>query len=195
MTPTDPINDRTMDMAENASRRGAVDMGVILMVVALAVIAGFIFWLSGQAASERAMEIREDSLAQAAKDSADAAMANAGTLLTPTELRGDLSARVGEKVRLPNMEVVSRLGRQGFWIDPNSPFLISLSSELLADSTAVTPGGTVSLSGTLRAMNDSTSAAWLASGTVSQGDQIAASTVANFIEATRVEMTRASGGN
>ena len=41
-------------MPDIASRRGAVDMGTVLMVVAFAVIGGFLYWLSGQAAAERA---------------------------------------------------------------------------------------------------------------------------------------------
>ncbi len=38
-------------MTEKASRRGAVDLGVILMVVSFAVIAYFLYWLNGQAAN------------------------------------------------------------------------------------------------------------------------------------------------
>ena len=183
-------------MAENASRRGAVDMGVILMVVALAVIAGFIYWLSGQAASERASEIREDSIAQAQKDSANAAIAASGTLVTMAQLRGDVSALVDQEVRVENVEVASALGHQGFWLDPSSPFLVSLSDALIADSTTVASGQMVTVTGTLKAMNDSTAGAWFAAGRISQGDQLAASFSTNFIEATRVDVTgRAPAGN
>ena len=45
---------RTIDMPQNASRRGAADMGMILMVAAFAIIGGFMFWLNGQATAERA---------------------------------------------------------------------------------------------------------------------------------------------
>ena len=48
-------------MADNASRRGAVDMGTPLMILAFAVIGGFLYWLNGQAAAERALDIVEDT--------------------------------------------------------------------------------------------------------------------------------------
>jgi hypothetical protein len=51
-------------MTELASRRGAVDMGTVLMIAAFAVIGGFIYWLSGQAAAERAVDVVEDHVAR-----------------------------------------------------------------------------------------------------------------------------------
>ena len=41
-------------MPDNASRRGAADLGMPLMIVAFLVIGGFMWWLSGQAEAERA---------------------------------------------------------------------------------------------------------------------------------------------
>ena len=46
-------------MAEKASRRGAVNLGTILMILAFGVIGGFMVWLSDQAAAERALVIVE----------------------------------------------------------------------------------------------------------------------------------------
>ena len=48
-------------MADNTSRRGAADPGTALMIVTFAVFAGFLAWLSGQAANERALQIVEDT--------------------------------------------------------------------------------------------------------------------------------------
>ena len=58
-------------MTEKRSRRGAVELGTVLMVVAFAIIAGFIYWLSGQAANERAMEIVEDTTTEVVDNSAN----------------------------------------------------------------------------------------------------------------------------
>jgi hypothetical protein len=183
-----------MDMADKASRRGAVDLGVILMVVALAVIAGFIYWLSGQAANERALEIKEDSTAMA--DTVDTSPSGAKAIVA-ADIQTDATPLLGQLVRIADIRVASTLGRQGFWLDlPSSPFLVSFTPALVADSTRVTPQSTVSVTGTVRAMNDSTAAAWVAAGTISEGDQLVASFATAYIEATRIEVsTRAPAGN
>jgi len=183
-------------MAENASRRGAVDMGMIMMLLAFAVIAGFVFWLRSQAASERAMEIREDSI-QAAQDSADMASGPAARTITPADIQTNPEGMVGETVRIADVKVNSRLGQKGFWLDLDSgPFLVALSDSLVADSISVPVESTVAVTGTMRAMNDSTAAAWHDGGTISEGDQLAASFASNYIEASRVQVTQtAPSGN
>ena len=45
------------EMSDNVSRRGAADMGMLLMILAFAVIGGFMFWLNGQAAAERQAQL------------------------------------------------------------------------------------------------------------------------------------------
>ena len=55
-----PSKDRKKEMPDNASRRGAVDMGMPLMILAFIVMGGFIYWLSGQADAERASRVVEE---------------------------------------------------------------------------------------------------------------------------------------
>jgi hypothetical protein len=89
------------------------------------------------------------------------------------------------------MKVASKLGHQGFWLDlPSSPFLVSLSDSLLADSVDVPTESTVSVTGTMREMNDSTAKAWLDAGRISEGDQLAASFASDYIEASNVEVKK-----
>ena len=53
-------------MADNASRRGATNLGTPLMILAFATIAGFMYWLNGQASYEMAArEAYADSVAAA----------------------------------------------------------------------------------------------------------------------------------
>ncbi|SVA66701.1 uncharacterized protein METZ01_LOCUS119555, partial [marine metagenome] len=47
-------NYRKTEMVEQASRRGAVDLSVIMMILAFAVGGFFMYWLNGQAALELA---------------------------------------------------------------------------------------------------------------------------------------------
>jgi hypothetical protein len=181
-----------MDMAEKASRRGAVDLGVILMVLSFAVIGYFLYWLNGQAAIERAATavVEEDTPDAMADDPYAGATAVAAVDLVTGAGAG---AYAGQTVRVEPTAVASLLGRQGFWLDaPQSPFLVALSQQMLADSVTVTPGSRVTVTGTVLAMTDSVAASWLEAGRIGEGDQLAASFATHFIEALQI---RPAGGN
>ena len=181
-------------MAEKSSRRGAVDLGVILMVLSFVVIGYFLYWLQGQAAAERAAAtVVEDTTDAMPDDDADsgATRVAAADLVTGA----GAGAFEGQLVRVEPTPVASALGRQGFWLDaPQSPFLVSYSPELLADSVVAAPGSTVTVTGTVTAMTDSIAASWLEAGRIGEGDQLAASFASYFIEAQRIQ-TGARGGN
>ena len=181
-------------MAEKSSRRGAVDMGVVLMVLSFVVIGFFLYWLQGQAAIERATAtVVEDTAAVMPGDDDD----SGATAVAAAELvTGDgAGAYEGQVVRVEPTQVASALGQQGFWLDaPQSPFLVSYSPELLADSVVAAPGSTVTVTGTVLAMNDSIAASWLEAGRIGEGDQLAASFASYFIEAQRIQ-TAPRGGN
>ena len=181
-------------MAEKSSRRGAVDMGVVLMVLSFVVIGFFLYWLQGQVEFELAQTpVVEDATGDAPDDDADgdATAVAAADLVTGA----GASAYVGQVVRVAPTPVASALGRQGFWLDaPQSPFLVSYSPELLADSVVAAPGSTVTVTGTVIAMTDSIAASWQQAGRIGEGDQLAASFATHFIEAQRIQ-TGARGGN
>jgi cbb3-type cytochrome oxidase subunit 3 len=183
-----------MDMAEKSSRRGAVDLGVILMVLSFVVIGYFLYWLQGQAAVERAAATVTEDVAETPDDP------NSGVTRVPA---GDLvtgegaSTYAGQVVRVEPIQVAGLLGRQGFWLDvPQSPFLVSYSSALLADSVTVTPGSRVTVTGTVTAMSDSIAASWFEAGRIGEGDQLAASFASYFIEAQQIQTAPGGrGGN
>jgi hypothetical protein len=181
-----------MDMAEKASRRGAVDLGMILMVLSFAVIGYFLFWLQGQAAIERAATAVVEDTTDIEPD--DPAMAGATSIVAADVMTG-AGAFEGQLVRMEPTEVASALGQAGFWLDlPSGPFLIAYSPELLADSVTATPGSRVTVTGTVVAMSDSVAASWFEAGRVGEGDQLAASFATHFIEALRIQ-TATGGGN
>jgi hypothetical protein len=180
-------------MVDNASRRGAVDLGVILMVAAFAVIGGFLLWLRGQSQAELALRIVEDTVSVA--DPIDTSPDGA-TIVTPADLQAGAGAYQGQLVRIARIAVASNLGRQGFWLDlPSGPLLVSLSASMIADETAVTAGSAVTVTGTVIAMSDSVSASWFQAGRIGEGDQLAASFASHFIEATRIETAGGGGGS
>ena len=177
-------------MADNASRRGAVDMGTILMVAAFAVIGGFMYWLSGQAAAERELAIVEDTVP---------VEEDFGGILTVTgeDIQMDATPYEGQEIRLENFEVQSALGTQGFWLGmPNgNPFLVSMSAEVMAEGIAVAQGNTASVVGTVYAMNDSTLTAWTEAATISEGDRIVAEFASHYLEAVNVAVAGGGSGN
>lgn len=182
-------------MVEKSSRRGAVDLGVILMVLSFVVIGYFLYWLQGQAAIERAAAtVMEDTTETAPDDPfASATRVTGGDLVTGA----GAGAFEGQVVRVEPTEVASLLGQQGFWLDVSqSPFLVSYGPTLLADSVTATPGSTVTVTGTVMAMSDSIAASWLEAGRIGEGDQLAASFAAHFIEAAQIQTAPGgSGGN
>ena len=179
-------------MAEKASRRGAVDLGVILMVLSFAVIGYFLFWLNGQAAIERAATAVVEDTTDIEPD--DPATAGATSIVAADVMTG-AGAFEGQLVRMEPTEVASAIGRAGFWLDlPSGPFLVAYSPELLADSVTAAPGSTVTVVGTVVAMSDSVAASWFEAGRIGEGDQLAASFATHFIEAQRIQVAT-GGGN
>jgi hypothetical protein len=181
-----------MDMAEKASRRGAVDLGMILMVLSFAVIGYFLFWLQGQAAIERAATAVVEDTTDIEPD--DPAMAGATSIVAADVMTG-AGAFEGQLVRMEPRPVVSPLGRAGFWLElPQSNFLVAYSPQMLADSVTVTQGSTVTVTGNVIAMTDSIAAAWFEAGRIGEGEQIAASFATHFIEAQQIRPAP-GGGN
>ena len=183
-------------MVERSSRRGAVDLGVVLMVLSFVVIGYFLYWLQGQAAVERAAAtVMEDTTEEVdANDPfASATRVTGGELVTGA----GAGAFEGQVVRVEPTQVASLLGQQGFWLDvAQSPFLVAYGPTLLADSVTASPGSTVTVTGTVRAMSDSVATAWLETGRIGQGDQLAASFASHFIEAEQIQTAPGrSGGN
>lgn len=168
-------------MPKNGSRRGATNLGTPLMIVAFVVIGGFLYWLSTQAAAERA----EQEIAEApAEDTMPAVQT-----VPVGDIEMDAMSYVGQEIRIANTEVASTLGSQGFWLEAPSgnPFLVSMGPEVQAAGVSVTPGNPVNVTGTLHAMSDSVLTAWVEDGSIAEGDRIVAEFATHYVEATEVE--------
>jgi hypothetical protein len=180
-------------MGNKASRRGAANLGVPLMIVAFLAMLGFLYWLNVQAQKEEAA--KQAAIAeQQAEDQADD---DAGVeRISGTSLQGDISGFVGATIRVDSLSVASGLGSQGFWLElPNkNPFLVSMSEAVKADGTTVSPGQQVSVVGTVHEMSDSVLDAWSNSGAIGEGDRLAAEFATHYIEATRVRTLKGSSG-
>jgi hypothetical protein len=176
-------------MVDNASRRGAANLGMPLMIVAFIVIGGFLYWLNMQAADERAAEISEASV-----EEPQGAMG--GTLVAAADLQMDPTPFEGQEVRLEGLAVASGLGTQGFWLElPNrNPFLVSMSEAVKAEGLTVIPGQVTQVVGTIHAMSDSVLNAWSTAGSIGEGDRLAAEFATHYLEATTVRVSEGDGG-
>lgn len=172
-------------MPHHASRRGAADMGTILMIVAFAVIGGFMFWLNGEAAEERALrEVVEEEMPEE-----PVGPTVAEVMLGDIENGFNADDHVGETIRTPRMEVASLLGTQGFWLNtPSGPFLVSWSPELLAEGVTVSQGDQVVVTGEMRTVDLSAIEAWAAQGSISENDRIVAEFATHLVRAETVEV-------
>jgi len=178
-------------MVDNASRRGAVDLGLPLMVMAFVVIGGFMYWLMGQSRLQDELRLLEEEAAEVAEE--DFGTAN---MISAVDLQTDATQFEGQNVRIAGLNAVSMLGTQGFWLGlPNgNPFLVSMSEQVMAEGIVVVVGQPASVVGTLLVRTDSAVAAWAAAGTVSEGDQLVAEFATHYLEADRI-VVAGGGGN
>jgi hypothetical protein len=165
----DENHDRTMDMTESASRRGAVELGTVLMIAAFVVFGGFLYWLSGQAAAERELAIVEDTTSAVVEDDGAVPVTAADIMLDATPYEGQL-------VRLAPQLVASAVGQQGFMIElPAGPFLVSLSDELRARNLNIVPQqSTVRITGRITAMTPEIAAGWQEAGRLTENERLVA---------------------
>lgn len=175
-------------MPENGSRRGAVELGTILMVVAFAVIGGFMYWLNGEAAIERALKLVEEVEVVEEENTTATEVVSDALRLGGAEFEG-------QEIRLSSFIVASVLGSQGFWLDipGGSPFLVSMSADVLAEGLSVSGGIMATVIGTVNPMNDSTLSAWEATGTITDNDRLVAEFATHFIEATDIRVSVGGG--
>jgi hypothetical protein len=174
-------------MGDKASRSGAANLGMPLMIVAFLAIFGFLYWLNlqGQALeAEKQAAIREAA-------AADSAESDLGAIsIEASQIQMDASPYEGQMVRLDSLPVASGLGSQGFWLEmPNkNPFLVSLSDAVKADSVKVSSGEVVTVIGTIRVMSDSVLNAWSTVGSIGEGDRLAAEFATHYLDAARVRV-------
>ena len=185
-------------MPDNATRRGAADMGMPLMILAFIVIGGFMWWLKGQSDAEmesRRLAEAELLAEQARQDSLDALAAASTDINALIQPGVDMAEFEGQMIRGMGYEVASQLGSQGFWVNTEygNPFLIILTDELRAAGVSVSQGAVVDLTGELHPMEASRLDEWIAAGTITASDRVIAEFATHYVQADDVTVT--GGGN
>ncbi len=101
-------------------------------------------------------------------------------------------AQAGMVIRLDRLGVQSLIGAEAFFVGvPNltSPYLVKMTSGVVANGGVVENGATVSLTGMVHVRTDSVVDAWVASGGIAEGDRILAEFAESFFEASEVNVT------
>ena len=177
-------------MPDNASRRGAVDLGMPLMILAFLVIVGFMYWLNVQAQADRASRVIEEEPVE------ETSSESFGVELGETIAIGtDTDAFVGETIQGIGYEVASLLGTEGFWVNTaaGNPFLVAWSEELRASGMTVAQGDIVDVVGEMLRMEISYLDEWEAEGGITANDRIIAEFATHFVMAQSVEVTGHAG--
>ena len=96
------------------------------------------------------------------------------------QLQAGAEALRGQMVRVNGIRVLSIVGTNSFWMElPNkNPFLVRTM-----DATTVEPDQRVDIVGTVVAVSESLVADWVASGSISETDQLTVEFATDFIEA------------
>lgn len=177
-------------MRDNSSRRGAADLGTPLMIVAFLVMGGFLVWLYQQSEAEEALQLQEAQEAAAQQAEAER---RADMLIQPENIQMDASPYAGDTVLIEGQAVASQLGTQGFWLEmPNgNPFLVSYPES--QRSQELSTGQSTNVTGVITAMNDSILTAWTESGSIGEGDRLAAEFATHFLDAQEVELVQGGG--
>ncbi len=177
-------------MPSKASRRGAADPGMFLMIIAFAVIGGFMYWLSDQADAERAArEVVEETIEEPD--------ANAAPDVALGDVPGGFNADdyLGQRVRGAGFEVASMLGTQGFWLNtPSGPFLVVWSDAQLAEGATAAQGDIVNVTGEMTAMDVAVIDGWMTAETITENDRIIAEFATHYLLAEDVEMVGGGSG-
>lgn len=158
---------------------------IISVVVAVLAVGLFIGWLVMQKPAETVAVVEPGQTSQTAAD-------GPVTVVTPDEL--NTTARVrelqGQDIRIDDIEVVSALGPQLFWLQlpGGAPFLAKLDSALIASGTQAPSSGHYTIVGRVLEKNDATLAGWQQAGVLrSDGDRMQAEYGSAYIEARRVD--------
>lgn len=142
-------------MAGSSGFRGT---STLLMVVAVATMAGFLYWVYQEAGSV------ESSLQPTMQDTASA---TEGTL-TRASLADDPAGAVGRSAALDSVEVAQNLGRAVFTVILNDSvdFPILMDGQLLQRGATVYGGDRVTVEGQFYGLNDSIVQEWVSRGAV-----------------------------
>jgi len=162
------------------TRKGSTGLSTVLIIVAVALVGGFLLWLyrSAEALEEATPVMVEDE---------------PGEVVDLVVLSQDPSASIGRVADLVSVAVVQSLGRGVFLVgltsaDEASPFPVLLAPDLIARNTQVYGGDVVRLYGRIYSLNDSIRSQWVKLGAVNEAAADAIPQGTSFLLADSLEL-------
>lgn len=164
-------------MAESSGFRGTSSL---LMVVAVALMGGFLYWVYQEAQSV------ESSLQPAMQDTASTESEE----LTPASLAGDPEAAVGRSASLDSVEVSESLGRGVFTVilADTLDYPILMDGQLIQRGATVYGGDRVTVEGQFYTLTDSIVEEWVSRGAVDSESRENLPAVASFMLADSLDI-------
>jgi hypothetical protein len=158
------------------------------MLLSFVLLGGFLYWLSATAEPTQPPVMVEE-------DDEDGGMT--GTTVQPGMLAATPQDYEGQTVRVADVAVPQAVGPRAFFVEltSQSPFLVRMDSSLVARGMEVPSGQTVTVIGTVHAMNDSIATAWESAGDITAGERPLVDFATHFILAQQVRARPAAGGN
>ncbi len=158
------------------SRAGAADLAMPLMLVSFAVIAGFLYWLSIEAANATPVVVAEEEQ--------ETGVAGAQSMTTFSD---GLEGFLGQEVSVRAVPVISGVGPNAFLTslrDANeTAFLMHFGPGVLGEGAAYPVGGVVDVTGVVVTMSDSILNDWEAAGSFpGPADRLLAEFAETFLE-------------
>lgn len=180
-------------MADFSSRRGASNLGVPLMLLTFILLGGFIYWLYVTAEPTEPVVVEE-------MDEEPEVMASGVAEVDPQALKTGADAFTGSDVRLVDVVVSQMIGDEAFFVDlpandtlPAQPFLVRMTPDLSASGASAAAGDRLTVEGGLMEMSDSIISDWVATGVISENEQILVEFSTHFIEAQQVNTVGGAG--
>lgn len=164
-------------MAGSSGFRGT---STLLMVVAVATMAGFLYWVYQEAQSV------ESSLQPTMQDTASATEG----AMTRASLAADPAGAVGSSAALDSVEVAQNLGRAVFIVILNDSvdYPILMDGQLLQRGATVYEGDRVTVEGQFYGLNDSIVQEWVSRGAVDSASREDIPGVASFMLADSLDI-------
>jgi len=174
-------------MTSMGSRKGAAPAGMVLMLVAFVVMAGFMYWLAVTAEPSNIQIEPTDEEAEAAAPEL--------LRITTDSFAIDPAVFVGQHVRLINLQSTNLLSGQVFTVGIDSiDYVVQMGEGPTSEGIVIFPGDMLHLNGQVQRMDQAMADSLAASGAIGDGQQEAVMINPTFIVASDIEILDPESG-
>lgn len=169
-------------------RRGGAVPGWVPVVIALALIAAFMFWLSATAEPTGG----GDMVAQTTEVDSLAQQAAQVPAVDPMAFADNPRQYVGTEVRLQNVPVDSRLGLNSLWLKlPNQGLYLVRGT--VTNTADINVTQRITVAGEVLPMTDSVVTAWIEEGSITEQEEMEARYATSYLDAWYIAPAQGAG--